>query len=100
MSAAFFSHYAPPDRHQDPRISPLRQPALARMPLTVVITAECGILRDEGEAYAQRLAAAGVQVVARRIVGLPPRLHPLAQPSRRRGRGDCRDLARLCAGTR
>lgn len=90
----FFSHYAPPDRHQDPRISPLRQPALAGMPLTVVITAECGILRDEGETYAQRLAAAGVQVVARRIAGLPPRLHPLAQHGRRRGRGDYRDRGR------
>ena len=76
----FFQQYAPPELHTDPRISPLRRPAHGGLPPTVVITAECDVLRDEGEAYAARLAAAGVPVIARRIDSLPHgfiRLHNL-----------------------
>ncbi len=42
----------------------------AAFPPTSVVTAECDPLRDEGEALAARLRAAGVAVVARRYAGM------------------------------
>ena len=96
----FFNHYAPSGRHPDPRISPLRHKALASLTPTVLITAECDVLRDEGEAYAQRLAAAGVPVAARRVDGLPHdfiRLHNLVGAADEAITAIAADLARLCA---
>ncbi|WP_028654014.1 alpha/beta hydrolase [Nocardioides sp. J54] len=58
----FISHYA--DEATDlasPRISPLHG-ELAGQPPAVVVTAELDPLRDEGVAYADALAAAGVEV--------------------------------------
>ena len=46
----------------DPQISPLRATRFARLPPAVIHTAEFDPMRDEGNAYAAKLIAAGVAV--------------------------------------
>jgi len=46
----------------DPRISPLRAAKFAGLPAAIVHTAEFDPMRDEGNAYAAKLVAAGVAV--------------------------------------
>ena len=66
----FFDRYAPDaEGRRDPRIAPLRAASLAGAPPAVVLTAEYDVLRDEGEAYAERLRAAGVDVRHKRFAG-------------------------------
>lgn len=67
----YWDMYAPdPETRALPLVSPLRGEDLAGLPPTLVATAECDPLRDEGEMYAAKLRAAGVEATVHRFKGL------------------------------
>jgi acetyl esterase len=65
---AWYEDQYVPDRTRraDPRVSPLLADDLTDLPPAYVATCLADPLRDEGEAYAQRLREAGVQVALQR----------------------------------
>jgi cation diffusion facilitator CzcD-associated flavoprotein CzcO/acetyl esterase/lipase len=56
----FWDHYADQSDRADPLASPLRAKNLSNLPPALVVTCEFDPLRDQGAAYAEALAAAGV----------------------------------------
>ncbi|MCL6577175.1 MAG: alpha/beta hydrolase [Kyrpidia sp.] len=67
----FWDQYlARPEDGQHPWASPLKAASLAGLPPAFVLTAEYDPLRDEGESYAARLQAEGVEVTSIRVDGL------------------------------
>ena len=53
-----------------PRVSPLFDRDLGQLPATLVVTAQCDPLRDEGERHARNLHEAGVTPSLRRYQGM------------------------------
>jgi acetyl esterase/lipase len=58
----FWNHYADLEDRKSPKASPIRAESLADLPPAMIVTCEFDPLRDEGAAYAEALAAAGVPV--------------------------------------
>ncbi len=78
MMPWFFKHYLETDaQKQEKYVSPILGD-LSGLPPAIVITAEFDPLRGEGEAYAQKLADAGVSVKAQRYDGVPHEFFGLA----------------------
>jgi acetyl esterase/lipase len=66
-----FSHYLrSPVEGADPKFSILRTAELSGLPAATVITADIDPLRTQGQAYAERLRAAGVAVEHRNFEGV------------------------------
>jgi acetyl esterase/lipase len=76
--AADLVDYLPDDVDPaDTRVSPLRAADVSDLPPAIIHTAEFDPLRDEGNAYAAKLAAAGVAVTHSCHAGMPHNFHAL-----------------------
>jgi acetyl esterase len=67
----YYNHYVPAGTARTHvRLSPLYAESFAGLPPAHILTAEFDPLRDEGEAYAEKLQAAGVPVTCTRYAGM------------------------------
>ncbi len=66
----FLGNYIDPAQRADWRASPLRARDLSGLPPALLLIGECDPLRDEGQEYAARLAAAGNQATCRLYPGM------------------------------
>jgi acetyl esterase/lipase len=68
----YYEMYVPEGMdNKSSEIAPLSASNLSGMPRTLIITAEHDPLRDEGEAYAEKLRSYGVDVTMKRILNVP-----------------------------
>lgn len=66
--AYFFDQYAPKQEDRTNQYLSLDQASdYSGLPPTFILTSECDVLRDEGEAYAEKLKGAGVEVRSERF---------------------------------
>ncbi len=67
----FWDSYVPAPERQEFTVSPLRASLeqLKGLPPALIVTCEQDVVRDEGEAYAHQLRAAGVPVRATSYLG-------------------------------
>lgn len=63
----FWSQYLGAADGADPQASPLLATDLSQFPPSAIFTAECDLLRDEGEAFGSRLRDAGASVTVKRV---------------------------------
>ena len=67
----FWDSYCPDQaQREEAYASPLRADNLSKLPAALIVTAEFDPLRDEGEAYAEALDAAGTEATVLRYDGL------------------------------
>jgi acetyl esterase len=87
----FLHHYLPAGHDAgDPDVSPLRAEDLTGVAPALVVTAEHDVLRDEGEAYAERLRAVGALID---LVRVPGQMHGFfSMPNLLPASGDAIDL--------
>lgn len=69
MMRWMLAQYLDEPASDDPRVCPLRAESLRNLPPVTLVTAEFDPLREEGEAYAERLRQAGVVVESRCYAG-------------------------------
>ncbi|MDO8750631.1 MAG: alpha/beta hydrolase [Dehalococcoidia bacterium] len=70
MKSFWEQYLAKPEDAKNPYAAPLQATDLRGLPMAVVQTGEYDPLRDEGEAYAERIKQAGVPTVSTRYAGL------------------------------
>ena len=66
----FWNHYLKNSADRTSALAAPLQANLAGLPPATVVTAEFDPLHDEGEAYADRLRSAGIEVIGRRYLGV------------------------------
>ncbi|WP_411380191.1 alpha/beta hydrolase [Pseudomonas sp. MPB26] len=83
----YLGHYVPPGVPlAHPWLSPARDTCFNTLPATLIITAGCDLLRDEGRAFARSLKKAGVPVRHKEYPGMRHGFinYPAANPQARR----------------